>query len=68
MVRRSRFYVFVWFSGGSDPRSARAGAIETQFLMLDVAFKGASFLIAFWKHFWYIWRRKFFKKALQNRA
>ena len=23
------FFVFVWLSGGSDPRSARAGAVET---------------------------------------
>ena len=62
----------MWFSGGSDPRSARAGAVETQFLMFDVAFKGVSFLIAFWKHFWYIWRRnplkRHFKIELENKS
>jgi hypothetical protein len=59
-------YLFLlWFSGGSDPRSARAGAIETQFCMFDVAFKGLSFLIAFWKHFWYIWRRNLLKRHVK---
>ena len=60
------------FCGLPDPRSARAGAIETQFLMFDVAFKGASFLIACWKHFWYIWRRnpakRHFKIELENKS
>ena len=39
---------FLWFSGGSDPRSARAGVVETQFSIFDVASKGVSFLFPFW--------------------
>ena len=64
--------ILLWFSGGSDPRSARAGAVETQFLMFDVAFKSVSFLIAFRTHFWYIWRRnplkRHFKIELENKS
>ena len=62
----------LWFSGGSDPRSARVGAVETQFFIIDVASKGVSFLVAFWEHFWYIWRRnpvkRHFKIELENKS
>ena len=37
------FTVFVSFSGGSDPRSARASAVETQFSMFEPASKKARF-------------------------
>jgi hypothetical protein len=60
--------LFVSFSRGSDPRSARAGAVETQFFILGVASKRVSFLQQLLEHSWYIWRRNPLKKALQNRA
>ena len=47
MVLRSRFLCFLWFSGGFDPRSARARAIETQFAISGVASKGVSFSLQF---------------------
>ena len=59
---------FVCFPRRSDPRSARAGAVETQFFILGVASKRVSFLQQLLKHSWYIWRRNPLKKALQNRA
>ena len=62
MVLRSRFLCFFWFSGGSDPRSARAGAVETQFAIFGVASKGVSFLLQLLGHFLSIWRRNFLKR------
>ena len=44
LVRRSFFLTFSWFSGGSDPRSAAACAVETQFFIFGIAFKQVSFL------------------------
>ena len=37
LVRRSFFLAFACFSGGSDPRSARAGAVETYFYIFEPA-------------------------------
>ena len=54
--------MFLWFSGGSDPRSARARAVETQFAIFSVASKGVSFLLHCFVHFVYIWRRHFLKR------
>ena len=54
--------LFVWFSGGSDPRSARARAVETQFAIFGVPSKGVSFLLQFSWHFFYIRRRNFLKR------
>ena len=63
------FSLLFWcFPRGSDPRSARAGAVETQFFILGVASKRVSFLPQLFEHSWYIWRRNPLKKALQNRA
>ena len=62
----------MWFSGGSDPRSARAGAVETQFSIFGVVSKRVSFLLQFWMHFWYISRRnplkRHFKIELENKS
>ena len=38
------FFDFVDFSGGSDPRSARAGAVETPFSMSEAASANSRFL------------------------
>ena len=62
------FYVLLWISGGSDPPSARAGAVETQFRMFDAASKGASFLLAFVWTFLVLAASKSCIKALQNQA
>ena len=66
------FFLFVWFSKGSDPRSARAGAIETQFVLFGVASKRVSFLQQLLEHSWYIWHRnslkRHFKIKLENRS
>ena len=59
------FFLFLWFSGGSDPRSARAGAVETQFCISGVASKRVSFLQQLLAHFWYIWRRNFSKRHFE---
>ena len=56
------FFVFLWFSGGSDPRSARAREVETQFPIFGVASNEVSFILQFGVHFWYIWRRHFLKR------
>ena len=50
------------FSGGSDPRSARARAVETQFAIFGVPSRGVSFLLQFVVHLLYIWRRNFLKR------
>ena len=65
--------LFVCFSRGSDPRSARAGAVETQFFILGVASKRVSFLQKLLEHSWYTWRRnpltkKHLKIELENRS
>ena len=43
LVRRSFFFAFVRFSGGFDPPSARAGAVETYFSIFEPALKKVSF-------------------------
>ena len=64
--------LFMWFSQGSGPRSARAGVVETQFLIFGAACKKVSFLQQVFAHFWYIWRRnplkRYFKIELENRS
>ena len=66
------FFVFLWFSRGSDPRSARAGAVETQFFIFGVASKRVSFLQQLLEHFWCSWRqdplKKHFKIELENKS
>ena len=61
--------LFVWFSRGSDPRSACAGAVETQFFIFGVASKRVQQLL---EYSWYIWRRnplkRHFKIELENRS
>ena len=37
LVRRSFFFTFLRFSGGFDPPSARAGAVETYFYIFEPA-------------------------------
>ena len=63
--------LFVWFSKGSDPRSARASAVETQLFIFGVASKKISFLQQLSGHFWYNWRRdplkRHFKIEFENR-
>ena len=53
LVRRSFFVAFVSFSGRSDPRPARAGAVETQFFISEVASKKVRLSAAFLEHFWH---------------
>ena len=44
MVRTSRFLLcFLWFPEGPDPRSARAGAVETPFFTLGLGSKTVVF-------------------------
>ena len=43
LVRRSFFFASVRFSGGSDPGSARAGAVETYFSIFEPALKKVRF-------------------------
>ena len=47
LVRRSFFFAFVRFSGGFDPPSARAGAVETYFFSFEAALKKVRFLVDF---------------------
>ena len=47
LVRRSFFFTFVRFSGGFDPPSARAGAVETYFSIFEAALKKVRFLVDF---------------------
>ena len=47
LVRRSFFFAFVRFSGGFDPRSARAGAVETYFSIFEAALKKVRFFVDF---------------------
>ena len=44
LVRRSFFFAFACFSGGFDPRSARAGAVETYFSIFEPALKKVCFV------------------------
>ena len=39
LVRRLFFIAFACFSRGFDPRSARAGAVETYFFIFEAALK-----------------------------
>ena len=43
LVIRSFFFAFACFSGGSDPRSARAGGVETYFFISEAALKKVRF-------------------------
>ena len=43
LVRRSFFFAFVRFSGGFDPPSACAGAVETYFSIFEPALKKVRF-------------------------
>ena len=43
LVRRSFFFAFVRFSGGLDPPSARAGAVETYFSIFEAGLKKVRF-------------------------
>jgi hypothetical protein len=47
LVRRSFFFAFVRFSGGFDPPSARAGAVETYFSIFEPALKKVRFFVNF---------------------
>ena len=47
LVRRSCFFAFVRFSGGFDPPSARAGAVETYFSIFEAALKKVRFVVDF---------------------
>jgi hypothetical protein len=47
LVRRTFFFAFVRFSGGFDPPSARAGAVETYFPIFEAALKKVRFLVDF---------------------
>ena len=66
MVRNSRFFeCFLWFPEGLDPRSARAGAVKTQFPPFDLASKTVLFLRYLGAHSRYLWRRKHVQKTFQ---
>ena len=43
LVRRTFFFALVRFSGGFDPPSARAGAVETYFSIFEPALKKVRF-------------------------
>ena len=47
LVRRSFFFAFLRFSGGFDPPSARAGAVETYFSIFEPALKKVHFSVDF---------------------
>ena len=58
MVRRScLFCVFLWFLEGPDPRSARAGAVETPFFTSGLGSKTVVFFLQFYADSWYLWDR-----------
>ena len=58
MVRKSRFLLrFLSFHEGSDPRSARAGVIETPFFTSGMGSKTVLFLLEFHAVSWYLWDR-----------
>ena len=44
------FNIFISFSGGSEPRSARVGAIQTQFFIFEAASEQTQFLLDFYFH------------------
>ena len=62
----------MWLYGGSDFRSARAGATETHLFIFSVAYKGISFLISCLTHFLYMWHRnplkRHFEIELENKS
>ena len=47
LVRRSFVFAFLRFSGGFDPPSARAGAVETYFPIFEAALKKVRFFVDF---------------------
>ena len=58
MVRKSRFLLrFLSFHEGPDPRSARAGAIETPFFTSGLGSKTVVFSLQFYAVSWYPWDR-----------
>ena len=42
---------FVVFSGGSEPRSARAGAVQPQFFIFEAASEQTQFFLDFYVNF-----------------
>jgi len=65
LVRRSFFFAFVRFSGGFDPPSARAGAVETYFSMFEPALQKVRFFCEFREDFWYLWLQNSIKSGLK---
>ena len=65
MARKSRFLPLriLCFLGESDPRSARAEAVEPQFPMFDWASKIVLPLEQFCARFWSLWRQRVFKNC-----
>ena len=58
MVRKSRSLLrFLSFHEGPDPRSARAGAVETPFFTSGLGSKHVVFFLQFYSHFSYLWHR-----------
>ena len=58
MVRKSRSLLrFLSFHEGPDPRSARAGAVETPFFTSGLGSKNVVFFLQFHGHSWYLWHR-----------
>ena len=58
MVRKSCFLLrFLSFHEGPDPRSARAGAVETPLFTSGLGSKNVVFSLQFYKHVWYLWHR-----------
>ena len=47
----------MWFPEGPDPRSARAGAIETPFFTSGLGSKTVVFFSQFHARSWYLWHR-----------
>ena len=58
MVRKSRFLLhLLWFPEGPDPRSARAGAVETPFSTSGLGSKTVVIFSQFHARSWYLWHR-----------
>ena len=67
MVRKSRVLLcFLWFPEGPDPRSARAGAIETPLFTSGLGSKTVVFFPQLHAHPWYLWHRNRSKRHQES--
>ena len=67
MVRKSHFLLyFLGFPAGPDPRSARAGAIETPFFTSGLGSKSAVFFSQSYARSWCLWHRNRSKRRQKS--